>query len=446
MYMHVSPEVVPPARKILLIALAGAGFALTIAIFYPGIMTYDARYVYGAIAEGRAGDWQSPVMTALWALVDPVAPGSASMFMLIAALYWLAFCVIALTVGRRCFGLAIVLLATALLSPAFALQGSIWRDVLFANVWMLACALAYASHGRSPTIAISLRVAALALLILGLLLRQNALFAAPILGAYILSPQRLQWKRLAVFYLPAVAGLYGLVQVVYYGVFDAMRQNPLHSVMVFDLGGISHFSKQNVFPVEWKPEETPLVLNDCYDPALWDVYWTRQPCSFVMARLERDKVFGSAALVSAWRSALLDHPLSYLRHRLSFMKTFLTGENLTMWTQQLDEPFGPVLTDKPVYKAFKSWHDLVKPTPLFKAGSWLLVCMFALAMVWRRRDTPAGAFVTAVCASAIVYTLTFFIFGVASDFRYALWAAMAGSVSGVLSFCRRAGPESTPSL
>ena len=30
-------------------------------IFYPGIMTYDAKFVYEDIAKGVLGDWQSPV-------------------------------------------------------------------------------------------------------------------------------------------------------------------------------------------------------------------------------------------------------------------------------------------------------------------------------------------------------------------------------------------------
>ncbi|MBL8586322.1 MAG: hypothetical protein JNM23_06260, partial [Bradyrhizobiaceae bacterium] len=62
-------------------AIAGCGFALALYVFYPGVMTYDALYVYKAITEGKVGDWQSPVMTALWALVDPIAPGAGSMFL-----------------------------------------------------------------------------------------------------------------------------------------------------------------------------------------------------------------------------------------------------------------------------------------------------------------------------------------------------------------------------
>ena len=39
-------------RALPIIALTLAGFALTLRIFYPGVMTYDAWYVHADIAEG----------------------------------------------------------------------------------------------------------------------------------------------------------------------------------------------------------------------------------------------------------------------------------------------------------------------------------------------------------------------------------------------------------
>ena len=95
-----------PARRRLYAAVAmliAAGYALTLLIFYPGIMTYDAKFVYEDIAGGVLGDWQSPVMTVLWGVIDPLAPGAASMFLLIATSYWLAFGLVAFALVRRAF-------------------------------------------------------------------------------------------------------------------------------------------------------------------------------------------------------------------------------------------------------------------------------------------------------------------------------------------------------
>ena len=81
--------------------------------------------------------------------------------------------------------------------------------------------------------------------------------------------------------------------------------------------------------------------------------------------------------------------------------------------------------------------DALKATPLFRAGTWLLLCIAVCAFAWRRRDTPAGAFALAVCGSAAVYVLSFFAFGVASDFRYGYWAVLAGLSGAVAAFTRR---------
>ena len=178
--------------------MIAVGFGLTLLVFYPGVMTYDAQFVYQDIAKGFRGDWQSPVMIVLWALIDPIAPGAGSMFLLIVTFYWLAFGLLAFTVARRSIWLAVVLLLLALSPPAFVFVGIIWRDVLFASTWLLAAALAFAVAEREAKLRVPIQALALGLLAFGVLLRPNALIAAPILGAYIVWPAQFSWKRAAI--------------------------------------------------------------------------------------------------------------------------------------------------------------------------------------------------------------------------------------------------------
>ena len=60
------PLLQPRLLMISVAILLAAGFGLTLLIFYPGVMTYDAKFVYEDIAKGTMGDWQSPVMVWLW--------------------------------------------------------------------------------------------------------------------------------------------------------------------------------------------------------------------------------------------------------------------------------------------------------------------------------------------------------------------------------------------
>jgi hypothetical protein len=82
--------------------------------------------------------------------------------------------------------------------------------------------------------------------------------------------------------------------------------------------------------------------------------------------------------------------------------------------------------------AVKAVHDALKPTPLFRAGTWLILDALVCVLAWRRRATVPGAFALGVGGSAVVYMLTFFAVGVAADFRYAYWAVLAGLTGAVV--------------
>lgn len=433
--MPYSPDPQASSRSSLLAVaiLIAVGYSLTLLVFYPGVMTYDAKFVYEDIAKHTLGDWQSPAMTVLWALIDPIAPGSASMFLLIVSFYWLGFGLLAFTLARRSVLVAVCVLILALAPPAFAFVGMIWRDMLFSTTWLLAAVIVFATLGRGERLRVMAQVLAIVLCVFGVLLRPNALTAAPILGAYIAWPMKVYWKRAAIAFVPAMVLFFLLVQFVYYGVLGATRQHPLQSIMVFDLGGISHFTRENQYPVTWTPAESKLLLDDCYRPTEWDIYWRIAPCEFVMHKLEKDeKVFGTSAVQSAWAYAVFRHPVAYLKHRAGFMWNFLTGANLTMWVTDVERPDREVFLDRPAFVMFKRVHDVLKATPLFRAGTWLVACIAICGLAWRRRETAEGAFAIGLCATAAVYVATFFAVGVASDFRYGYLAVLATIAGGAV--------------
>jgi hypothetical protein len=434
------------AEWLVLFAVAAA-FALTVLVFYPGYVTLDARYVYDAAQAGRFGDWQSPAMAVLWRLIDPIAPGALSMFLLTASLYWFGFGMLALIAARRALWLGLAAVLLAFTPPAFVFVGMVWRDVLFGVVWLAGAVLAFAVAGHTARWRLPIQAVALLLIALGVLIRPNAVVAAPLLAAYVAWPARFNVKRTALAFLPALILFYALVPLVYYGMLGAERQNPLHSVLVFDLGGITHFSGQNQFPVSWSADQTELLTSTCYNPVRWDTYWHYEPCPFVMQRLERpdDVVFGTPRLAAAWRHAVAAHPLAYLGHRATFMEQFLARSNLVLPVWDWRDP-GAAYGWSPYFRPLVTLHDALQPTVLFRPGLWLLLAVAVGLLAWRKRSTPAGAFAVGVTSSAVVYVMTFFVVGVAADFRYAYWcvlATLAGAVAVGVAHCdRRAALQS----
>jgi hypothetical protein len=429
-------------------ALPILGYGLTLWTFYPGIMTYDAKFVYDDIGKGTLGDWQSPVMVWLWGVIDPIAFGAGSMFLLTATLYWLGFALPSFALAARGRRGALLLPILALMPPALAFVGIIWRDVLLAACWLLASGIGFAVTERSPRIRLPAQLFALALVAIGVLLRPNALLAAPILAAYLIWPSQFSLRRTAVLFVPAVLGFFAIVQLVYYGALGATRQHPLQSIMIFDLGGISHFAKENQYPVDWSAPQNEMLLNSCYQPIQWDIYWRLEPCSFVMGTIEREQhLFGTSAIPKAWLSAVLRHPLAYMQHRMDFMWNFLAADNLTMWLADVDHPMRQVLPGRKPFAALVSIHDALKGTPAFRVGSWLLACIVLCWFAWRRADTSGGAFVLGVCGSAVIYVLSFLFIGVASDFRYGYWAVLAAIVGAVMVISgERSGNAEWPAI
>ncbi len=429
-------------RTALLVAgMTAAGFAFTLYVFYPGILTFDSLYVYKDMARLAFGDWQSPAFMALWLLIDPIAPGPGSIFLLTAALYWLAFAMLGLHIARDSPHLALLVPALAICPPSFVLLGVIWRDILFGISWLLAAGLVFVVLDCGRKARVSAGLCAFALLGFGVLLRPNSLAAAPVLAGYLVWPTYFSWKRAALLYVPAALSLFALVQVTYYGVFRAERQHPLQSFMVFDLGGISHFADENVFPGRWTKDESARIRHGCYKPVAWDIYWTQEPCMFVMELLEGQEIFGTPTLAGAWWQAILKHPLAYLQHRATFQWAFLFDTNLALWSRDFDDPDKIAYADNARLMAVKAVNDALNPTPLFRPGTWLLLNVALCAFAWRRRDTPTGAFILGICGSAVVYVMTFFSVGVSTDLRYAYWAVLAGLIGGVATALKRPKTE-----
>ena len=430
-----------------LLLLLGAGFTVSVLVFYPGYITVDARYVYAEAKAWHFGDWQSPAMGVLWRLIDLLAPGSVGMFLLTVTLYWLSFGTLGFIALRRSNWLALATPLLAFSPPAFFFIGLIWRDILFGVVWLFAAVLVFAVAERQGVLRFIAQSLALFLVAFGVLLRPNAVIAAPLLAIYAIWPTRFRLTRLAIGFLPAVVVFCGLVPAVYYGLLGAERQNPLHSIVVFDLGGVTYFSGENQFPVQWSEEQKVLLATKCYDPARWDTYWHVPPCAFVMQRLERadDPVFGRPRLVQAWWDAVTGHPWSYLAHRATFMWQFLARSNLVLPVWDWADPhssYGHSAYLQPLLHL----HDILAPGMSFRPGLWLLLAVGVGIFAWPAREAAAGAFAVAVTSCAAIYVASFFVLGVAADFRYCYWcvlATLASAVAAVLTRCEnRAGGAS----
>ncbi len=168
-------------------------------------------------------------MTVLWRAHRPDRARLHEHVAADAALYWGGFGLVARTAARHAGWLGIATMVLAFTPPAFFFAGLIWRDILFADVWLFAAALTYATASRPAAIRWPAQTIAMLLVGLGVLLRPNAIIAAPLLAAYVMWPAAFHWKRVALILIPGIVAGYALIHTVYYTALNAERLYPLHS-------------------------------------------------------------------------------------------------------------------------------------------------------------------------------------------------------------------------
>jgi hypothetical protein len=167
-----------PIPAVITAFLLLAGFAAMLALNLPGQLSYDS---VAQLFDGRFGtynSWHPPVMAWLLGLFDSVVPGTGLFVVFEAAMLALAF---ALSLQRSA-GWATVPVALAIvLTPQFLLyQGTVWKDVLFADALVLSFALLARALQEDGRIRLALFILFFAALGLAALARQNGLLLLPV--------------------------------------------------------------------------------------------------------------------------------------------------------------------------------------------------------------------------------------------------------------------------
>ena len=427
------------AEGIAAILVCVVGFAASVLLFFPGIATHDALAVYDQAYDWNFGDWQPPLMGVIWVWLEPIfGYGTRAILLPTLGLYWLAILLVFLALRRTGAISAWLIVVVGALPPTFALLGIIWRDVIFSILWLLAFALATLTTARGAVLRLALTMLALAGVLIGYWLRPNALFAAAPLLLYVLWPRNWSWLRLAVWSLPIVVALQATSYVINTTWLNARPDHVAHSILVFDLAGITHFSGENAFPVDsWTPEQVETVKHLCYQPNYWDAMWWKE-CTFAMEAINRDdppgtKLFGSERLVDAWLAAIRAHPMAYLRHRLAYFNALMTWENLVVFDQANSGQWRFLFLKSTAYSYFEAamlWlnHD----TPLFRGLTWLLLAFATGCAALFLPNGQAKAAALTLSVSGAVFTLTYLPFGVAAEYRYVYWTALSSLTAGVV--------------
>ncbi|URD61040.1 hypothetical protein M8312_00525 [Sphingomonas sp. KRR8] len=412
------------------------GLLLTAGAFWPGIMIDDARWQYQQSVDNAYEDWHPPIMAWLWRQLSLVLPGPGLMLALQLLLAWGGMALIGGWAKRRGWkGAALGVVAAGFLPGALMLMGAVTKDCLMAGTLLAATGLLlWLQDVRTTHAGWLLRTLIFALLLFAAALRFNAFLAClPLALAAVPASSLASWpRRIGAALLFSAAFL--AVGPAVSSALHAEKTGVQQSLIIFDLGGITAFSGQNVFP-DLGVRDPVAVNARCYDPYQWDTYsdWAKVPCPLgydAIQPLVDDEDIDPKAL---WIDAIRHHPLAYAEHRLAHFNQatyFLIRHSPgnTGWLTSVDNPWHYQVTPNPVLDAVGTADRLVLKTPLGWPIIWLALALAALvgALALRVRG-PA----LALAASAFLYGSGYLLVGVATGMRYQLWTWFAAIIAAL---------------
>jgi hypothetical protein len=415
---------------VLLTALAGAHAAL----FWPGILTWDAIRQYSQSLSGHYDDWHPPAMNWLWRQLGVFAAGPAPMLVGQVLLYWGGTALWLRAAWRDRAWAAVVIAALAASPIAVVLVGTILKDSLFAGALLLASGLLAVARPDARW----LRSLAAALLVAAATLRFNAVPAClPLLVLALPAAWRRTAPRLAATSALAAIPL-ALALPAANAALRAERSGVELSLVIYDLGGIGRFSDANVFPATGVADAVA-VNAGCYTPISWDRYawWGAEPCAIGFANLRAPLKAGHGPY-AWWAAAVLAHPLAYTRHRLAHFNSntrFLVRDaDLPKLSVASDpNPWGYTLPADAARDAVAMAAQALLQTPFGWPLCWLALGLGLLVLRPAVRTLDPAA---AMAWSAVLYGFSYLPLSVASEVRYHFWTIAATGIAAALTLPR----------
>jgi len=438
--------------------LLALGLITVLALNWPGQMSYDSVM---QLADGRSGhydSWHPVVMAWLLGLFDALLPGPGlflAFLVLLVGSAWLTL----LRLGRPGIGAALALILIFLTPQMVLYQGTIWKDVLFADAAIaafVALAAAAAYWENTPARAIWLGLSAL-LFCLAALARQNGFlllpFAALSLGA--IAARKTSW-RIGWYYGLGLIAL-SLVLLVLANFALNFRSDggegaraQFRLALIYDLVGAARLDPGIRFSaLEEKAPRLDAAIREqgvpLYSARLVD---TLETASGLQAEIGQTPL---GVIFAAWRRLVLNHPGLYLKVRWPVFGWVVAPSDPLACHPDLVGVDGPkeVLATlglqahiRPQDRFLYFYVVRFVGTPVLAHLAFAALALLFLVLLARRGDGPDLA-IAGLLAASLLFGLSFFVIAIACDYRYLYFldmAAMTGALRYVSCGAKRSSP------
>lgn len=417
------------------LAILLAGCAVSLALNWPGQLSYDSVV---QLHDGRTGSynaWHPPVMAWMLGVADWALRG-AGLFVLFDTMLFFGAIASLLWAARRPSGASVgVALLCVALPQVVLYQGIVWKDVLFADAAVAGFVL-LAHSPIAPRDAIrhtALLAGAFVFLALATLARQNGFIVLPFgaIAAVISVRKRgFSWVRALTFGGGAAVVASACVFLVAAALATrtvgvAQPAGQIRLLQLYDL--IGEVKTDPELKLEKIARADPVLSSLIRSDGVRLYTPMRNDTLFASARLQQALADANPVLLSSqWENVLFAHPGDYLRVRARVFFWVIATPQLGQCMPYFTGVTGPpALLRELRLKVRSRWQDrlladyaaLIAGTPLFSHVLYAALVLAVLGfLLWRRR--PADIPIACLLGAALAYSLSFFVISIACDYRY----------------------------
>lgn len=407
---------------------------LTLAVNAPGQLSSDSIYQINEGVTGIYASMHPPLMSALLGLLHNIFSGTGLYLLVASAPFFGAL--LAIAEPHRPRLVPLTLLGLLLISPMVLIyQGTVWKDVLFANFSSAAFASIAVAHDRTrssgrPRCTLTSMVVAAISAGVAIMVRQNGLVILPFLGGAsgFLVDERGRRLRTALAAISVPAGAIGCALMMS-AVISATAVSQVDTIAVglrslerFDIAGIAAARPEAGLDLpDFANERDRNYLRDLrqkYSPERVDTLDTvSDPVPY--------NATGNQHMEALWRGLVLRYTGAFIAHRLAFARWLFfppeAGRCLPFYVgvngpQQLIERLHLERGMRPGDQALFDYGKWFLGTPLYWNGAWVFATL--IATMWLSRNFRANFPIVLLLLAAIGFAASFLIIGIACDVRY----------------------------
>jgi len=410
----------------------GAASTLISMVFWPGSLDADAVGEMQEATTGHFTDWHAPVLEAIWRIAILAGLRGTGWVLLIGLFTLLIGFYLILRVRFPRWLSVMVSILCLIFPPVLTWAVHVGADTWFAAAIITAFGFAARSARTTGLSRVASVVAAIWFAGIAQAARHNAVpavLALFITLAALSTPARARRKKTVVCAIGIMATLSLLLVVA--GVQWATRTrstNPVQATYIYDLAQLSKEEHRVLFPTSLDPSQNYAALyqdTTVYNTNLL-IFTKSATVKFFLNRHQFDQ------LQKAWESAVLHHPVGYLRERGRLGLWMLSIGHPSYWLFNVPLPHYPpkfLTANKDGYQyltylAQGYQHEYGD----FLYDGWIYALLLVVAAIELWRRTRCDRVIAGLAVGMLLYEVVLEFTGPGELYRYVYPMVAAGTV------------------